>query len=68
MLERNKGFDIATKIGGIETVQAANELFQKRMDSEHLGRLEKIKNREDLRLHRLERGRGLHPPAGARPG
>jgi hypothetical protein len=38
------------------------------MDSEHLGRLEKIKNREDLRLHRLERGRGLHPPAGARPG
>jgi phosphoenolpyruvate carboxykinase (GTP) len=48
MLERNKGFDIATKIGGIETVQAANELFQKRMDSEHLGRLEKIKNGEVL--------------------
>lgn len=48
MLERHKGFDIATEIGGVRTVEAANKLFHERMDSEQLSRIQKIKNGDVL--------------------
>jgi phosphoenolpyruvate carboxykinase (GTP) len=48
MLERYQGFDIATEIGGIRTVAAANALFQERMDSEQLSRIQKIKTGDVL--------------------
>jgi phosphoenolpyruvate carboxykinase (GTP) len=42
MLERNKGPDIATEIGGITSVEAAIELFASKADAEQLARLKKL--------------------------
>ena len=48
MLERNKGFDIATEIGGVRTADAALALCAKKMDSEHLARVKRIESADVL--------------------
>jgi phosphoenolpyruvate carboxykinase (GTP) len=48
MLERKKGTDIVTELGGIKNVDAAMALFGKKMDAEQLSRIKKIKNPEVL--------------------
>ncbi len=48
MLERKKGYDIVTEIGGVRTVDAAYDLFGKRLDAEHVRRIRKIENPEVL--------------------
>ncbi len=46
MLQRKKGIDIVVEIGGIKTHEAALELFEKKLDKEHLSRIKTIKNPE----------------------
>ncbi len=46
MFERNKGIDIVQEIGGITTVEAADEVFAARMDSTHLARIRRIDHPE----------------------
>jgi phosphoenolpyruvate carboxykinase (GTP) len=41
--------DIATELGGIKTVAAAQQVFAKKMDKENLARLSKIKNPDILK-------------------
>ena len=41
--------DIATELGGIKTVEAARQLFGKKMDAENLAKLSKIKNPDILK-------------------
>ena len=41
--------DIATELGGIKTVAAAQQVFSKKMDKENLTRLSKIKNPDILK-------------------
>ncbi len=48
MLERNKGIDIVSHIGGIKTVKQAMDLFQTKMDSKNLDKIRKIKNPDAL--------------------
>jgi len=43
MLEIGKGVDIVTKVGGINTREEALALFGKKMDANHLARIEKIR-------------------------
>jgi phosphoenolpyruvate carboxykinase (GTP) len=40
--------DIATELGGITTLEAAEQLFEKKMDTENLAKLGKIKNPDIL--------------------
>ena len=46
MLERKKGIDIVTEIGGITTYEAAIKLFKDKLDKENLSRIQKIKHSE----------------------
>jgi len=48
MLEKKKGIDIVSEIGGIKTAEQAMELFVKKMDSENLDKIRRIKNVEAL--------------------
>lgn len=48
MLEKRKGVDIVTEIGGIKTIDEAMSLFKSKMDGEHLSRIQQIKNQEIL--------------------
>ncbi len=48
MLELKKGADILAGIGGINTLDEANALFNKKLDKENLGKLLKIKNEDAL--------------------
>jgi phosphoenolpyruvate carboxykinase (GTP) len=48
MLKRNVGLDIVKEIGGITTIEQANKLFQEKLESEQLARLQRIKNSETL--------------------
>ena len=48
MLERKKGTDIVTSIGGISTLDTAMELFASKMDDTQLARIKRIKNPEVL--------------------
>jgi len=48
MLQRKKGIDIVVEIGGIQTHEAALELFEKKLDEEHLSRIKTIKHPEIL--------------------
>jgi phosphoenolpyruvate carboxykinase (GTP) len=48
MLERNKGIDIVSHIGGIKTVKQAMDLFQTKMDSKNLDKIRKITNPDAL--------------------
>ena len=43
MLEIGKGVDIVTKVGGINTREEALALFGKKMDANHLARIERIR-------------------------
>ncbi len=44
MLKRNEGVDIVQEIGGIRTAEAAQKVFEDKLDKEHLSRLSVIKN------------------------
>jgi len=46
MLEKKKGIDIVTEIGGITTYEAAIKLFKDKLDKENLSRIQKIKHSE----------------------
>jgi phosphoenolpyruvate carboxykinase (GTP) len=46
MLQRNVGVDIVKEIGDIRTTEAADALFEEKLDKEHLARLQKITNPE----------------------
>ena len=46
MLERNKGIDIVTEIGGITVYKDAVRLLEKNLDKENLSKIKKIKNIE----------------------
>ncbi|PIE56226.1 MAG: phosphoenolpyruvate carboxykinase (GTP) [Desulfobulbus propionicus] len=48
MLAFKEGVDILSAVGGIQTLEAAKELFARRLDAENLGKLEKITNEEAL--------------------
>jgi len=48
MLERKKGKDIVTEIGGIHTADAALDLMKRRMDPEQFSKIEKVHNAEVL--------------------
>ena len=48
MLEKKKGIDIVSKIGGIDTLDAAMDLFKEKMDQENFSRIQTIKNNEAL--------------------
>lgn len=48
MLERMKGADIVTSIGGISTLDAAMDLFASKMDDTQLARIKTIKNPDIL--------------------
>ena len=48
MFSKKEGIDIVTELGGIATHEAAQKVFESNMDSEHLARLQKIKNTEVL--------------------
>ncbi|UCE53779.1 MAG: phosphoenolpyruvate carboxykinase (GTP) [Desulfobacterales bacterium] len=41
--------DIATELGGIKTLEAAQQLFEKKMDAANLAKLQKIKNPDILK-------------------
>ncbi len=42
MLERNKGVDIVTELGGIRTLDQARNLFREKMDDRHFARINQI--------------------------
>ena len=46
MMKKREGIDVVAEIGGIKTPEAALELFEQKMDAEHLARIQKIKNKE----------------------
>ncbi len=46
MLKIKEGADIVAAIGGIKTFEAAIKLFEEKLDSEHLARIQKIKHPE----------------------
>ena len=46
MMKKREGIDVVAEIGGIKTPEAALELFEQKMDAEHLDRIQKIKNKE----------------------
>ncbi len=48
MLEKKKGIDIVSKIGGIETIDAAMETFKENMDQENFSRIQQLKNQDAL--------------------
>jgi len=48
MLERNKGKDIVTEIGGIHSVDAALDLLKRKMDAEEFSKIQKIHNPDVL--------------------
>jgi phosphoenolpyruvate carboxykinase (GTP) len=48
MLEMKAGVDILTTIGGITSIDEARTLFQQKLDTENLAKLDKIKNEEAL--------------------
>ncbi|MBW1897929.1 MAG: phosphoenolpyruvate carboxykinase, partial [Deltaproteobacteria bacterium] len=48
MLERKKGIDIVSEIGGIKTTEQAMELFAGKMDPENLEKIRRITNAEAI--------------------
>ena len=46
MLEKKKGIDIVTEIGGLTTFEAANKLFENKLDPTNLSRIQKITHSE----------------------
>ena len=48
MAEENERFDIVAKIGGIASITDAMAIFEKRLDSDHFGRIKYINNADVL--------------------
>ena len=48
MVEKTKGIDIARLIGGIETPEAAQQLFESRLDKENLAKIKQLRHPEVL--------------------
>ena len=48
MLKKNEGIDIAQELGGIQHVEQAQALFEKRLDREHLSRIRSLSHPEIL--------------------
>jgi len=48
MLELKKGVDILAHVGGVQSLDEANKLFQDKLDEANLAKLSKIKNEEAL--------------------
>ncbi|BBO89807.1 phosphoenolpyruvate carboxykinase (GTP) [Desulfosarcina ovata] len=48
MLKKNEGIDIVKELGGIQNVEQAQALFEKRLDSDHLIRIRKLSQPEIL--------------------
>ena len=48
MLKKNEGIDIAQELGGIQNVEQAQALFEKRLDKEHLSRIRTLSRPEIL--------------------
>ena len=48
MLKKNEGIDIVREIGGIQTIEQAQALFEKRLDGEHLSRIRTLSHPEIL--------------------
>jgi len=48
MLKLKQGVDILSKVGGIETIEAAKKLLQEKLDSGNYAKLDKIKTEEAL--------------------
>ncbi|MBW2574187.1 MAG: phosphoenolpyruvate carboxykinase, partial [Deltaproteobacteria bacterium] len=46
MLQKKKGIDIVTEIGGITTFEGASKLFENKLDQTNLSRIQKIKHPE----------------------
>jgi phosphoenolpyruvate carboxykinase (GTP) len=46
MLQKKKGLDIVAEIGGIKTYETAVNLFEEKLEPEHLSRIQKIKHPE----------------------
>ena len=46
MLQKKKGIEIVTEIGGIITFEAASKLFENKLDPINLSRIQKIKHSE----------------------
>ncbi len=48
MLKKNEGVDIVKALGGVQNVEQAQALFEKRLDKEHLTRLRTLSHRDIL--------------------
>ncbi len=48
MLKKNEGIDIAQELGGIQHVEQAQALFEKRLDEQHLSRIRTLSRPEIL--------------------
>jgi phosphoenolpyruvate carboxykinase (GTP) len=48
MFEKKSGVDIVSEIGGIRHIERARDLFERKMNSEHFGRIKQIRNQEAL--------------------
>ena len=48
MLKKNEGIDIVKELGGIQTVEEAQALFEQRLDAEHLARIRRLSHPEVL--------------------
>jgi phosphoenolpyruvate carboxykinase (GTP) len=46
MLEKKKGLEIVIEIGGITSAEDAMQLFEQKLDKDHLSRIQQIKNPE----------------------
>ncbi len=48
MLKKNEGVDIVKELGGVQNVEQAQALFEKRLDKDHLARLRTLNHRDIL--------------------
>ena len=48
MLKKNEGIDIVQELGGIQSVEEAQALFEQRLDQEHLARIRRLSHAEIL--------------------
>jgi hypothetical protein len=46
MLKKNEGIDIVKEIGGVQNVEQAQALFKKRLDEDHLSRIQTLSHPE----------------------
>jgi phosphoenolpyruvate carboxykinase (GTP) len=48
MLKKNEGIDIVKEIGGVQNVEQAQALFKKRLDEDHLSRIQTLSHPDIL--------------------